>query len=146
MKMTRAMRAGFSMVEILIAVVIMGLMATLIVPNVTRYFSQAKVTKTNATLQALKTAMLDYNRDMQHFPKKSEGGLDALVERPRGKAGQKWDGPYLEGEDQVPEDAWGNEFEYNSPPVRHKGKYRYYEIISYGEDGEEGGKEYQTGA
>ena len=146
MKMKHTMRAGFSMIEILIAVVIMGIMATLVIPGVTRYLSQAKVTKTNATLQNLKTALLDYNRSMGHFPKKSEGGLEALVQRPRGKAGQKWDGSYLEGEDELPDDAWGNEFEYNSPPVRYKNKYKHYEIISYGEHGEEGGKEYHIGA
>lgn len=143
----RVLQPGFSLMEIMIAIAIIGLMAVMVGPSLVKYLGRAKESKTVATLAALKQAMQDYQQDIGHFPTKSEGGLKALVQRPKAeKVRKKWDGPYLEGEDEVPEDAWNFEFEYNMPPTRHKGKYKYYEIISFGENNEEGGKEFHAGA
>ena len=133
--------AAFSLMEIMIVVAIIGALAAMVGPRLMGSFGKAQVATTKATMSTLKQALQDYNQDIGRFPTEADGGLNALVQRPKGKAGAKWDGPYLEGEEEVPEDAWGFEFEYNRPPKKNKGKYKYYEIVSYGEDGEDGDSE-----
>ncbi|MGD1997485.1 MAG: type II secretion system protein GspG, partial [Candidatus Dependentiae bacterium] len=80
----------------------------------------------------------EYYSDIGHFPTKAEGGLNALVKPPKNQiVRKKWDGPYLEGQDEIPEDGWGFQFEYYAPP-RQKGKFRHFELLSHGEEGPDG--------
>jgi len=132
---------GFSMMEVMLAVAIIGILAALVGPAIVKKLGQVKLNTTKATMASIKSAIMDYQNDVGHFPTKAEKGLQALVHSPRGAVSKKWDGPYLEGQDDVPQDAWGFDFEYNAPPVKNKGKFKYFEIISYGEEGEDGGSE-----
>ena len=82
---------------------------------------------------------MDFKGDVGRFPNKREG-LEALVKKPATKP-EGWDGTYIEGRDEVPQDAWRNDFDYNvGPDIKSKDKYKYFEIISYGADGEPGGE------
>jgi len=139
-------RDAFTLLEVMIAIVIIGILATLVVPNVMKRWKNVRVNQTQATMAALKSALLDYKNDMGQFPTRREGGLQVLVEKPNIKGAENWDGPYLEGK-KIPVDAWGQEFEYNRPPERYKGEgYKYFEIISPGPDPEAGEPEIHMGA
>ena len=121
---------GFTIFEILIAVMIVAVMGAIIGPRFVNYLKRAKVTATKQAMENIKSALLLYNSDKGKYPTSREG-LEVLV------------GEYLESEKGL-KDGWGNDFEYNSPPLKYKNKYRYYEIISYGEGGLEGGEELES--
>ena len=138
-RITTQTRQAFTLVEVMIAVAIIGMMAAVVIPNIQKYLAKAKVSSTQTTMAAIKSALLDYQSDMGNFPTKREGGLDALIEKPNVKGSERWEGPYLEGQDEVPTDAWRNEFEYNTGSDITQKKFKHYEIISHGANGEEGG-------
>lgn len=142
MMVTRKSQA-FTMLEIMVVLFIIGLLATFGGPQVLKFFAAGKEKATQTYLNELVGALQMYEMHIGHYPKKEEGGLRALVEPPsRPELASKWDGPYI-SEDKL-EDKWGNEFIYNAPPEKHK-NYRYFEVISYGEKGEEGGRELHAG-
>lgn len=129
---------AFTLMEVLIAVVIIGILATLAGPRIIEFKRKMEINASKATLAAIETALHDYRDDMGQFPSQKVGGLDALVQRPVGKGAERWNGPYLKGKTEVPTDYWNREIEYNLPPnIKHKNKYKYYELISYGPNGEE---------
>jgi len=122
---------AFTLIEMLVVVFIIGILATLVGPRVMKLLTGGERSATQATMATLKTAVVQYRSDMGHLPKK----LDELVNKPTAKGSENWDGPYLDAVE-VPMDRWNNEFEYNCPPVKHKNKYRYFEILSPGPEGE----------
>ena len=129
-------KEAFTLMEVMLAVIIIGVLSTLAIPRIMRKMQDMKISATKATIASFKSALMDYNQDIGHFPSTEEGGLDALVKQPRGI--KKWEDSYLEGRDSVPTDQWNNEFEYNKPPRKFKNLYKYYEIISDGpEDADE---------
>lgn len=136
---------AFTMLEIMVVLFIIGMVATLGGPRILKVFTQGKATATQAYLNEIKGAIAQYNMDIGHYPNKQEGGLRALVERPnRQDIASKWDGPYIEEEKL--NDKWGNEIVFNCPPEKYKDIYRYFEVISYGEEGEGGNsKELHSG-
>lgn len=139
--MTRKKEA-FTLMEVMIAVVVIGVLATLAIPGVMRMRRQLQKNSTKATMAGIESALHDYRDDIGHFPTRQEGGLEAIVVRPRGPAGEKWDGPYLKGKDELPQDSWGYDFEFNlGPAIKSKTKYKYYEIISYGPEGPDNEKD-----
>ena len=149
MSTTYKKHAAFSLMEIMIAVAIIGVMAAVVGPSIIKYLSKGKETATVATLSSLKQAVQDYMNDVGHVPNKKEGGLEALIEQPKmAKIAKRWDGPYLDGQEDIPDDSWGNEFVYNTgKDIMNKKKYRYFEIISGGENGDiEEGKNFDIGA
>ncbi|MBU1007633.1 type II secretion system major pseudopilin GspG [Candidatus Dependentiae bacterium] len=140
--MTRNKQEAFTLMEIMIAMVVLGILATLAIPGVMRMREKIRVNQTKAVMASLETAINDYREDIGHFPTQQEGGLEALVVRPRGPAAQKWDGPYLKGKTELPQDAWGNDYELNlGAAIKNKAKHKYYEIISYGPAGPEDEKD-----
>jgi general secretion pathway protein G len=126
---------GFTLIEIMVVVVIIGLLAVLILPNVFGNVEKAQISKAKADLQALKTALTMYKLDNNKFPS-TDQGLDALWQRPNDPTVRNWrkDG-YIES---LPADPWGNRYQYIFPGTRGRGGY---DLFTYGADGVEGGEE-----
>jgi general secretion pathway protein G len=122
--------AGFTLVEILVVITIIGLIMAIVGPRVLNYLGESKVKAARIQIESLGSALDLYYLDMGRYPNSSDG-LAALVQRP-GNA-EEWNGPYLKG-GVVPNDPWGHAYIYRSP-VEHAP----YEIVSYGSDGQEGG-------
>jgi general secretion pathway protein G len=124
---------GFSLIEILVVLVIMGLLVSIIAPNVLGRADEARVQKVFADFSAIETALRLYRLDNYAFPS-SEQGLGALIDRPTlAPVPANWrSGGYLES---LPIDPWGNAYLYLSP-----GQQGDYDIFSYGADGVRGGE------
>jgi len=121
--------AGFTLLELLVVLVILGLLVGYVAP---RYFSQvgkSEVKVARAQVKALEDALDQYRLDMGFYPT-TEQGLSALNEAPAGE--NRWQGPYLRKA--VPNDPWGRAYQYESP-----GQHGEYDIWSYGRDGQAGG-------
>ncbi|MDQ5890973.1 MAG: ral secretion pathway protein [Candidatus Dependentiae bacterium] len=133
---TKKMASAFSLIEIMIAVAIMGIMFALVGPSALKYFGKAKTSLTKTNLSSVKSALLEYQNDIGHFPNKTEGalgGLGALVKMPKGdKMKERWNGPYVDG-DELPQDGWKNDFHYATPPAKYK-QYKNFELYSDGEN------------
>ena len=128
--------AGFTLIELMVVIVILGILAGLIVPRIMGRPEEAKQLKARIQIESLGTALRLYKLDNGFYPS-TEQGLQALVEMPEtGNIPTKWrDGGYLE-KGKVPVDPWGGEFVYLSPGVHDD-----YDIISYGADGVPGGED-----
>ncbi len=122
--------AGFTLVEILVVITIIGLIMAIVGPRVLNYLGESKVKATRIQIESFSSALDLYYLDMGRYPTSSDG-LAALVARP-GNA-PEWNGPYLKG-GVVPNDPWGHAYVYRSPVERAP-----YEIVSFGADGQEGG-------
>src|ERR1700739_3400908 len=122
--------AGFTLVEILVVITIIGLIMALVGPRVINYLGEAKVKAARIQIESFSSALDLYYLDAGRYPSSSEG-LTALAQRPGGAA--TWSGPYLKG-GLVPNDPWGHPYLYRSP-----GEHGAYDIVSYGSDGQEGG-------
>jgi general secretion pathway protein G len=121
--------AGFTLLELLVVVVIIGLLAGYVGP---RYFEQvgkSEVKVAMAQIDAFEKALEQYRLDVGRFPS-SELGLTSLNQAPAGES--RWRGPYLKKD--VPLDPWGQAYQYRQPGARSD-----YEIVSYGRDGKPGG-------
>jgi general secretion pathway protein G len=121
---------GFTLVEMLVVITIIGLIMGLIGPRVLNYLSESKVKTAKIQLQSFASALDLFYLDAGRFPSTAEG-LTALVRQTPGVAA--WNGPYLKGGN-VPSDPWNNGYVYRSP-----GEHGPYDIMSYGSDGQEGG-------
>jgi general secretion pathway protein G len=122
--------AGFTLVEILVVITIIGLIMGLVGPRVLNYLGESKVKAAHIQIQSFASALDLFYLDNGRYPSSGEG-LAALVQRPG--SSQSWNGPYLKGA-VVPNDPWGHVYIYRSP-----GEHGPYDIISYGADGQEGG-------
>lgn len=120
---------GFTLMELLIVLVIIGLLAALVGPALYKKISPAKVSVARSQMDNFITSLDSYFVDTGEFPS-SQQGLEALREKPAGVSG--WNGPYLKKE--IPTDPWGNAYVYRTP-----GRNGGFEIMSYGSDGVEGG-------
>ena len=120
---------GFSLIELIVVLVILGLLATVVGPSVMSRLGKGKADIARVQIDNLEGALSLFRFDIGRYPNTSEG-LMALVENP---GMQNWSGPYLEKK-RVPVDPWGREYEYRSP-----GQNGDYDIICFGADGVEGG-------
>ena len=127
---------GFSLIELMVVVIILGILALYIGPKLMGRTEQARETQTRVQIEALETALKLYKLDNGVYPS-TEQGLLALIEKPEtGIIPKKWrKGGYLE-KGKVPQDPWGNDFVYVSPGVNGD-----YDIVSYGADGQPGGED-----
>ncbi len=121
---------GFSLIELLVVMIIIGLLAALVGPKLFGKVGTARKQAAHAQISSLGTALDTFRLDVGRYPDTSEG-LDALRTAPGGA--DNWDGPYL-GK-QVPKDPWKREYIYFSP-----GEHGDYDLMSYGSDGEPGGE------
>jgi general secretion pathway protein G len=121
---------GFTLVEMLVVITIIGLIMGLIGPRVLNYLSESKVKAARIQLQSFASALDLFYLDAGRYPSTAEG-LAALVKQTPGVAA--WNGPYLKG-GSVPSDPWNHPYLYRAP-----GEHGPYDIVSYGSDGQEGG-------
>jgi len=122
--------AGFTLLELLVVIVIIGLLAAYVGP---KYFSQlgkSEVTVAKAQIEAFEKSLDTYRLDVGRYPT-TEEGLNALMAAPPAAAA-KWNGPYLKKG--VPADPWGHAYQYRAP-----GSKSEYDIVSLGKDGQPGG-------
>lgn len=122
--------SGFTLLELLVVVAIIGLLAALVGPRLFGNVSKSEVTAAKAQIESFARAIESYRLDTGKFPDAALG-LQALVTQPADLP--RWNGPYLQKE--VPLDPWGNPYTYK---VGSQGK-RDFEIISWGRDGSPGG-------
>jgi len=123
---------GFTLIEIMVVVVIMGVLAALVVPKLLNRTGEAKVAAAKVDIANIVQSLKLYKLDNQRYPS-TEQGLKALMEKPTtGPAANGWKaGGYLE---KMPKDPWGNPYQYLAPGVRGE-----IDVFSFGADGQAGG-------
>lgn len=127
-------REGFTLIEIMVVVVILGILAGLIVPRIMSRPEEARRTKAALQIRSFESALKLYKLDNGVYPT-TEQGLEALIKKPEsGNVPKKWrDGGYLESS-KVPRDPWGNPFVYLLP-----GEHGEFDLSSYSRDGQKSG-------
>jgi len=131
MQANRTRNAGFTLIEMMVVMVIIGLLMALVGPRFIRQAEVAKVKAARAQIELLGTALDTFRLDVGRYPTSQEG-LAALRQRPFGT--DRWDGPYLKKD--VPKDPWDRPYYYRSPGESG----RPYDLYSLGADGTPGGE------
>ncbi|MFG1302084.1 type II secretion system major pseudopilin GspG [Xanthobacter sp. V3C-3] len=126
----RRAQAGYTLVELLVVITIIGLIVALVGPRVLNYLGDSKVKTARIQIQGFSSALDLFYLDTGRYPSTAEG-LNALVQRTAGAG--TWNGPYLKG-GTLPLDPWGKAYIYRAP-----GEHGPYDIVSRGSDGQEGG-------
>jgi general secretion pathway protein G len=122
-------RRGFTLVELLVVMVIIGLLAALVAPRLFPKLGKGKQAAAKAQIELLGQALDQYRLDVGSYPNTQEG-LKALMANP---GVEKWEGPYLKKN--LPQDPWGKDYLYQSP-----GTHGEYDLYTYGRDGKPGGE------
>jgi general secretion pathway protein G len=133
--MTKKHQKGFTLIELMVVIVILGLLAGLVLPKFLGQEDKAKVEVAKTQIRSLESALDAFKLDNGFYPG-TEQGLEALIKMPEvGRIPTKWrEGGYLKPA-RIPKDPWGKDYIYISPGSEN----REYEIISYGADKEPGG-------
>ena len=121
--------AGFTLIELMVVVIIIGLLAGLVLPQFIRQAGKAEIKAAQAQIELFGTALDTFRLDVGRYPTTDEG-LQALRQKPGSL--DRWDGPYLKKD--IPVDPWKKPYVYKSP-----GDHGPYDIVSYGADGAPGG-------
>lgn len=125
-------QSGFTLIEVMVVIVILGILAALIVPNVIGQGDKARVGTTKSTLSTVANALDLYKLDNHQYPSTQEG-LDALIKQPA--SAKNWlQGGYIKGG--LPKDGWGADLQYVAPGSNGQA----YDLYSFGGDGKEGGE------
>ena len=127
---TRRKQKGFTLIEIMIVVVILGILAAIVVPKVMDRPDQARITKAKNDIQALESALNLYRLDNSTYPK-TDDGLESLVNKPADAASWK-EGGYIP---RLPKDPWNRDYQYLNPGVQGT-----IDVFSFGADGQQGGE------
>ena len=131
---------AFTLIELMVVIVILGILAAFVVPRLTRRPEEARVTKAKIEISNLEQALELYYLDNGMYPS-TEQGLTALIEKPQvGDIPQNWqEGGYL-AKGKLPNDPWGNPYVYIAPGVYNTD----YDLYSLGKDGQDGGEGYDA--
>ncbi len=121
--------AGFTLLELLVVIVIIGLLAGYVGPKYFNQVGKSEIKVARAQIDSFEKALDQYRLDNGHYPSTAQG-LAALMTKPAAEV--KWDGPYLKKA--LPADPWGNPYQYRQP-----GDHGEYDLLSYGRDGQSGG-------
>ena len=125
-------QSGFTLIEIMVVVIILGILAAIVAPNVIGRIDDAQVTRARQDIRGIESALKFFRMDNFAYPT-SEQGLEALVSKPADPNIRNWKaGGYL---DRLPKDPWGNEYQYLNP-----GQSGEIDIYTYGRDGRPGGE------
>lgn len=131
-------KRAFTLIEILIVVIIIGLLAALIAPRLVGKLTESKEKIARQQIAMLSTALDLFRADVGRYPT-TEEGLEALIKRPDTVPADRWKGPYLR-QPKIPLDPWGHQYLYSGPEdPKAKEKGVDYLILSLGADGKEGG-------
>lgn|SRR5574341_74478 len=127
---------GFTLIELMVVIIILGLLAGLVLPKIIGREEEAKVSAAKVQIKAFESALDGFKLDTGFYPD-TDQGLQALIKKPEsGRIPDKWrEGGYLKPA-RIPKDPWGKEYLYFSPGSEN----REYDITSYGADGEQGGE------
>jgi len=128
----RRRRDGFTLLELLVVLVILGLLVGIAAPAAIRFLSKAKSDVARIQLQSISTSLDLFHIDLGRYPTEEEG-LQALIRRPSGL--ERWKGPYLNGSE-IPKDPWERPYVYERPA----GGGVAFRLLSLGADGVEGGE------
>ena len=126
----RRANSGFTLIEVMVVVVILGILAAIVVPKVMDRPDAARIVKARQDIRALESAMNLYKLDNFNYPS-TDQGIQALVSKPGGSPEAKNWNQYM---DRLPKDPWGNDYQYLAPGVNGA-----IDIFSYGADGRSGG-------
>lgn len=129
----RSHRRGFTFLEIMMVVVIIGILVAIVGPNLVGRTKKAKVTAAKTQLTNIGTALKAFETDMGYFPDQSDG-LKALEAKPSGDDSDAWDGPYISG-GAVPKDPWGKDYNYRNPGEKNT---KEFDLWSNGPDRQPG--------
>ncbi len=122
---------GFSLIELLVVLVILGLLASVVAPQVMKHLGKAKSDSARLQIEDLGAALDLYSLELGGYPT-TEQGLKALIEQPENES--NWNGPYLKKK-KIPSDPWNRDYQYISP-----GEHGGYDLFSLGKDNQEGGE------
>jgi general secretion pathway protein G len=134
----REREEGFTLIELMIVIVILGILAGVVGTQVMKQPDKAKVAAAKAEISVLESSLQHYALDVGDYPA-SEDGLQALWQAP--ESAENWDGPYIQKPDFT--DPWGNLYIYVYPGT-HEDEGYDYDLFSYGKDGKEGGESYDA--
>jgi general secretion pathway protein G len=130
-RVRRLPKDGFTLIEMLVVLTIIGLIVGLVGPRVLNYLAESRVKTAKLQIESFGSALDLFNMDTGRYPTTAEG-LEALVQRPPDVT--VWNGPYIKGST-VPLDPWGHAYQYHAPVD----SVPPYQIVSLGSDGREGG-------
>ncbi|UOG93346.1 MAG: type II secretion system major pseudopilin GspG [Candidatus Thiothrix sulfatifontis] len=127
-----AAHGGFSLIELMIVLVILGLIAGIVGPQAMKYLGKGKTQSSKVQIENISAALDMYRLEVGSYPTTADG-LKALVTAPSSARG--WNGPYLK-KGEVPKDAWNNDYQYKRPGSNGQP----YDLLSFGADGAAGGE------